>query len=144
MLWIRTSVSMTVWRHLVFRIFNMLHCNFGSDLHAPVHDTKGTSAKLIFCWKLISSFSTTGSGWRSPWRLCRKQRHAEVPNHLNCKPKLAPTLSFFPRSAPRYGNLLTSSMLVHNNKEWKLEDWYPGSGVRSLKSEEVSILKSQV
>ena len=62
MLWIRTSVSMTVWRHLVFRIFNMLHCNFGSDPHAPVHDTKGTSAKFIFRWKLISSFSTTGSG----------------------------------------------------------------------------------
>ena len=73
----------------------MLHCNFGSDPHAPVHDTKGTSAKLIFRWKLISSFSTTGSGVTFALALVSEAETLGGPKSLKLQTKTISDVVFF-------------------------------------------------
>ena len=141
MLWIRTSVSMTVWRHLAFRI---LTCFTATSVpaHTPVNTTpkEHLSLKVNFFllhnrqWGDVRLGTCVGS--RGP---------LGGPKSLKLRTKTGSDVVFFSPAVH-----LDMVIYLHHpcwyttTKNEKLEDWYPGSEVRSLKSKEVLSLKSEV
>ena len=140
MLWIRTSVSMTVWRHLAFRI---LTCFTATTVpaHTPLNTTpkEHLSLKVNFFllhnrqWGDVRLGTCVGS--RDTWR----SQITYIANQNWFRRSL-----FFPAVHLDMVIYLHHPCWYTTTKNEKLEDWYPGSEVRSLKSKEVLSLKSEV